>query len=247
MHTEAIDRQRTGAGPARSGVAAASVLILAFTAACTTPTPAPPRPGEIETYRVGPPDQLFISVLPEPPIERNVTVRPDGMVTFALIGDVPAAGRTTEEIAADIEERISRYKRGATVTVSVELAQSTLVTVLGEVGQPRSMPLRGDTRLIEAIGQLGGPTVLASEDSVRVIRSERGQVKVFDADLSAIQNGDLSTNILLSRGDIVVVPPTTLAKVGYALQGLLFPFQQLFGFGSRTATTVVTGGAGGAF
>ena len=69
-------------------------------------------------YRVGPPDLLDITILPDPVIEREVVVRPDGMISVDLVGDIPAAGRTTEEIAADVEARIGRFKRDARVTVA---------------------------------------------------------------------------------------------------------------------------------
>jgi polysaccharide export outer membrane protein len=194
---------------------------------------------------VGPPDQLQINILPEPSIERQVVVRPDGMISVDLVGDIPAAGRTTEEIGQDVERRIGRYKRDARVTVSLVQSLSTEITVLGEVQRPFTFPLDRETRLIEAIGRVGGAKNFADKNDVRVIRFEDGQTRVYKVDLKAIEKGDLSSNILVRGGDIIYVPPTTLASIGYTLQMVLWPFQQLFGMGGSVSTTVVTGGAGG--
>lgn len=217
---------------------------LAFVA-CTSapPTVNPPPSPETLPYRIGPPDRLEISILPEPVIERQATVRPDGMISIDLIGDVPAAGRTTEEIAGDIQSRISRYKRDAAVNVSLGSSLSTEVTVIGEI-RAATFPLQRETRLIEAIAIVGGlRQVLSDDDGVRIIRVDDGEVKVLTADISAIQRGDLSTNYVLRGGDIVYVPPTTGAKIGYWIQGIFLPLQQLLGMGAQVGGAVATGGA----
>ncbi len=189
----------------------------------------PPPPGAFVDYRVGPPDQLQVTVLPDPAIERAVVVRPDGMISLDLIGDVPAAGRTIDEIAADIERRIGRFKRDANVTVRLGAALSTAVTIFGEVRGPTAFPLTKETRVAEAIGIVGGETVFAQSKKVRVVRSDAAESAIFVVNLNAIRGGDLSTNIALRSGDIVYVPPTVFAKIGYALNALLLPFQPFFG------------------
>ena len=79
-------------------------------------------------------------------------------------------------------------------------------------------------------------------------RRHQGEIAtVYRVNLKDIQNGDLSTNMMLQGGDIVYLPPTRMAVVGYAIQSLLFPIQQLIGFGSRVTTTVFTGGVGAGF
>jgi polysaccharide export outer membrane protein len=227
----------------RLGPASIAALFLALTlTACSSPSGAPPGPQTL-AYRVGPPDQLHITILPEPLIERDATVRPDGMISVDLIGDVAASGRTTEEIAADIEGRIVRFKRDARVTVALGAALSSEITVLGEVGRPSTFPLSRQTRVVEAIGTVGGTGVYAATSRLRLIRTAESKVQVYTVDLSAIQKGDLRTNYLLQGGDIVYVPPGVMATIGYALQAVLFPFQQLIGFGGQVSTKVFTGGA----
>ncbi|MCG8591495.1 MAG: polysaccharide export protein [Proteobacteria bacterium] len=218
-------RAGSGSSVARLVTAIAAVVLLG---ACATSPP--PQRTQVQTeYRVGPPDQLVVFILPEPAIERTVVVRPDGMISIDLVGDIPASGRTVAEIAGDIESRIARFKRDAKVTVSVGLARSALITVSGEVREPATLPLERDTRVAEAIGLVGGTTLFAAKRRLRVVRSEGNTVTVFKVNLSAIERGDLSTNILLKGGDIVVVNPTYIVQFGYILNQLLFPFQGAFG------------------
>lgn len=217
-------------------------LVALVFAACTTPAGPPPLGEAGRPYHIGPPDRLIITILPAPEIMRQVVVRPDGMISIDLVGDIPVAGRTAEEVGRDIEQRIGRFKRDARVTVALAQTLSTTITVLGEVGRPSTFALPRETRLVEAIGQVGGPRPYAAKDSIRIIRFVDGQTKVYIADLSAIEEGDLSTNYLLQGGDVIVVPPTTGAKIGRAIQSFFFPFQALFGFGKSVTTTVITGG-----
>ena len=205
-----------------AGAAAATAL------GCTTLTPSPVVESPL-SYRVGAPDSLTISILPEPAIIAAVTVRPDGMITVPLIGDIPAGGRTIPEIAADIEERIARFKRDPHVTVALAGAASTDIVILGEVGRQSSFPLVKETRIVEAIGIVGGTTPFGSDSRIRVIRTVNGVTKVLRVNLNAIRKGDLSTNLMLVPGDFVYVPPTLWARFGYAINTLLFPFQPVLG------------------
>jgi polysaccharide export outer membrane protein len=214
--------------------------VLAAALGCAT-TPAPPPAGTTtSSYVVGAPDELHVTILPDPAIERDVVVRPDGMISIDLIGDVPAAGRSIGEIASDVEQRITRFKRGAAVTVSLTTAHSTAISVLGEVHQPQTFPLLKQMRVAEALAQVGGPIALTgNEDSIRVVRSGSGETVVYEVDLDAIQGGDLRTNIVLAEGDIVYVPPTIWARIGYTIQAILFPFNPLLGLGTTVAGVAI--------
>ena len=193
-------------------------------------TPARPPPSAIPPiYRVGPPDHLLISVLPEPVIEREVVVRPDGYISFDLIGDIRAGGRTTAEIAAEIELRISRFKRDARALVLLNASQTSQVTVFGEVSSPGLLPLFTEMTVAEAIGSRGGTTFIGWRSRVRLIRYDGGATKVHRIDLADIQAGDLSTNMTLQSGDILYVPKTPLGYVGGVIQQIVFPFTTLLG------------------
>ena len=217
-----------------------AALALALVLGCGAKlNPLPPHAGS--GYRVGPPDRLIVTILPDPAIEREARVRPDGFISVDMIGDVPAAGRSVEEIAADIQEKMSRYRRDALVTVSLLEALSSSVTLFGEVRDPGSTTVTRDTRIAEAIGMRGGTTIFAAKSRVRVVRPvPGGETEVLGIDLRSIQKGDLSTNIMLQDGDIVVVPPNVLARIGYVVQAMLFPFQPIFS-ASTTAVAVMSG------
>ncbi len=200
---------------------------------CLTPQPQPPPAAPLtEDYVVGAPDELLVHILPDPEIEREVRVRPDGMISVDLVGDIQAAGRAPTAIAADIQQQIGRFKRDAVVNVTVVSSPSQFVTVYGEVAAPGLFPLDTETRISEAIGRVGGTKPFANLDGIRLIRSRGNQTEILIVDLDAISYGDMSTNFVLREGDLIVVPPTILARFGYAMQALLFPFQPLISAGS---------------
>jgi polysaccharide export outer membrane protein len=182
----------------------------------------------------------MITILPEPPVVAEAQVRPDGMITVPLIGEVLAGGRTIPEITTEIEERIARYKRDPHVTVALTTAASTDIVILGEVGKQASFPLVKETRIVEAIGLVGGTTAFGSDRKIRVIRTVNGVTKVMRGNLHAIRKGDLSTNIMLEPGDFVYVPPTLWARFGYALNTLLFPFQPIMGLARTMGGNLLT-------
>ena len=229
------NERRSGSGAKTSstkiarGVAARFLIALGLLAslACARPVTPPPQAPAIEGYVVGAPDDLRILVLPDPEIEREVRVRPDGMISIDLIGDVQAAGRTPTQIAETIREQISRFKRDAAVSVTVLDSPSQFVTIFGEVSNPGTFSLTAETRVTEAIGQVGGTRNFASLNKIRVIRTDGATTKVLLVRLKDIQKGDLATNYVVEEGDLIVVPPTGLARVGYTVQMLLFPFQPL--------------------
>ena len=230
-----------------AATAAASLFMgLLLLAGCSSPKGPPAGPAS-EPYLTGPPDQLVITILPDPIIERSVVVRPDGMISIDLLGDVPAGGRTTQEIASDIEKRILRFKRNATVTVSLERSLSAQVTVLGEVIRPWTFPLERETRIVEAIGMVGGPNLFAAKNRIRLIRFQDETTQIYRVNLSAIQNGDLRTNITIQGGDLIVVPSSVSATIGHFLGNLFYPLQRIIGLGADSAVTVFTGGAGAGF
>ncbi len=228
------------AGSLRGVPAIVSSALAALALGCTTTLAPPPAVDAPPSYRVGAPDSLAIAILPEPTIEAEVQVRPDGMITVPLIGDVLAGGRTIPEIATEIEERIARFKRDPHVTVALAAASSTDIVILGEVGRPAAFPLVKETRIVEAIGLVGGTTAFSSDRNIRVIRTVDGETQVLRVDLSAIRKGDLSTNLILLPGDFVYAPPTLWARFGYALNTLLFPFQPLMGMARTVGGNLVT-------
>lgn len=215
---------------------ALALIVVSMLSACAS---APPPSAPIPTlYRIGAPDVLRITVLPDPAIERTATVRPDGFITVDLIGDVKASGRTSKEIGEDIEKRIARYKRDARATVSVERAQSNTVAIFGEVGREGSVQLTQETRVADAIASQGGMSFLAWSSRIRLIRTNGETTTVSRVDMNAILRGDLATNALLQGGDILIVPPTPIGEFGYFIQSILFPFTSVMGPASSVARVI---------
>lgn len=232
-----LDFHRSGSAEAhrvwcthkRSPMRWLAVFALTGSLACsTTLAPAPSR-TEPSAYRIGAPDRLTIRIQPDPEMVLDVTVRPDGMISVPLIGDVTASGRTIPQIADDIEARMTQFKRGAEATVMLVAAVHNEVTVLGEVVRPASFALVKDTRVVEVIARAGGPTTFAWRGRIRVIRNVDGTTEVHRVDLADIRNGDQTTNLFLLPGDIIYVPPSILARIGYAINAVFFPFQPLIG------------------
>ena len=219
-------------------------LLLLSPVACMSAIPAPPpKAPPVQGYVVGAPDQLVIKVMPEPELNLQAKVRPDGMISIDLIGDIQAAGKTPMEIADNIRREITRFRRDAVVSVMVSASPSQFVTVYGEVSSPGIFPLDTDTRLSEAIGRVGGTRPFASLNNIRVIRTTGTETEVIEVRLGDIQRGDLTTNLVIMKGDLIVVPPTIFARVGYAVQMVLFPFQPFFGAASSVGGAITGVGA----
>jgi polysaccharide export outer membrane protein len=212
------------------------LLVLLMSAGCATAPAPPPAATPVGSYVVGAPDRLSINILPEPVLSRDVRVRPDGKISIDLIGDVQAAGLTPRQIATSIEQQIARFKRDASVSVSVVDSPSQFVTVYGEVSAPGTFPLQSEMRISEAIGRVGGTKPFASTNKIRIVRTSGGKTQVIRVRLKDIAKGDLSSNFMVEEGDLIVVPPTVLARIGYAVQMVFFPFQPIISGASQVGS-----------
>jgi polysaccharide export outer membrane protein len=222
---------------------AALAVVLLCGAGCIAPAaPAPGRPAAEPEYRVAPPDQLAISVRPAPEINRAVTVRPDGKISFDLIGDVEVAGKTIREIRDVIEQRLKEFVVHPDVTVVLAQSTSRRYYVLGEVRAPGAYSLIGDVTALHAISNAGGLTHFANKGGIRLVRPGESGV-AYEVDFAEIsQYGNAATNHHLQPGDVIYVPPNGFAQVGYAIGVVLFPIQQIIGLGSGF---MYPGGGGG--
>jgi len=187
-------------------------------------------PMTVEEYKIEPPDTLSIEVKSYPEYSRQVTVRPDGKITVAPIGDVKVQGLTTGEAAAAIEQALLEELAQPSVTVSLLQANSKAVYVLGEVRRPGRQLYYGDMNLVDALGQAGWFTQYADIAAVKITRASLDEPSVLRANLrKLVYKGAAEQNVVLEDGDVVYVPPTGFAKVGYAMDQLLFPFRAVLG------------------
>jgi polysaccharide biosynthesis/export protein len=223
------------------------VFLLALAVACAgcvasgTNPGAPPQQSE---YRIAPPDTLTVTVRPEPEIVREVVVRPDGRISFDLIGDVDVRGHTLAEVRTEITRRLKDFIVQPDVTVALKRSDSRTFYIFGEVMRPGAYALVGDVTAVYALGMAGGSTKFASEDSATMVRPGLEGKLAYPVHYKSItREGDGGTNYLLQPGDVIYVPPTITATIGYAIQNLFFPISAIFGLGGSQAITVMSGGA----
>ena len=159
-------------------------------------------------YRIGPGDQLGIEVWKDPSLTREVVVLPDGKITFPLIGELVAGGKTVGQLKIEIEEKLSRYvERNLVLNVEVRQLNSMHVYVLGRVNSPGRMILTSNINVLQALALAGGPDPFASRSKIRILRQEGEKNLIIPFDYDEVTAGkNLETNILLRRGDVVIVP-----------------------------------------
>jgi len=154
-------------------------------------------------YRLGPGDVLEVSVWGFPDLTRTVVVRPDGRISLPLVGEVDAAGRTTEELQRELTRRFAVYVRNPQVAVIVREFRKVRVSVLGHVGRPGTFELLPPVRVLDALSSAGGLLEGADRRGARLIRADG---TVLSLDLERAERGDPSQNPLLETGDALVVP-----------------------------------------
>jgi len=210
-------QQYASIGTTMRGILSRSCALLALlmVSACGTTKPpelAAQAPGQlIDSYHVGVDDVVQVSVWRNPDLSVNVPVRPDGMISVPLVGDVRAGGRTPIQIAEDVKKRLSTYIREPNVTVIVTGLRSheylNRVRVTGAVRQIRSMTYRQGMTVLDAVLEAGGPNDFASPNGTKLYRKSGDQVSVFDVELrNILEKGDLGTNYALLPGDVITVP-----------------------------------------
>jgi len=190
------------------------------------------RAPQVEAeYRVAPPDQLTVEVKGYPEYSRNVIVRPDGKITVPSVGDIYVQGSTMPEITAKVTEGLTKELAQPNVTVSLVMASSKAVYVLGEVGKPGLQPYYGDMKLVDAIAAAQGVGFYGDMTKITLTReSLDGTPTILSINLKTlIDKGTAEQNVVLHEGDIIYVPPTGFAKVGYAFDQILFPFRSILG------------------
>jgi polysaccharide export outer membrane protein len=168
---------------------------------------SPMSPAVDPGYRLGAEDVMLVSVWKDEQLTREVVVRPDGMFSFPLVGDIQAEDRTVEEIRADLVKRLTKYIPNPNVSVAVMKILSYKIYVVGRVNKPGEYLIGHYTDVLQALSLAGGLTPFAAENDIKVLRRVRGQQQVFLFRYGDVRKGqDLEQNILLQRGDSVMVP-----------------------------------------
>ena len=131
------------------------------------------------TYQIGVGDVLGISVWKDEALTRDVTVLPDGMISFPLLGLLKAGGKTVGQFKAELEERLKKYVNDPVLDLKVRQVNSLFVYVIGKVNKPDRLVLNGNVSVLQALSMAGGLNTFAKRNSVKVIRSEGGTTKTF--------------------------------------------------------------------
>jgi polysaccharide export outer membrane protein len=185
-------------------------------------TQAPPFPSPYDRdalspeYRIAPGDVLQVFVWKEPDLSREVTVRTDGFMTVALVGDILAVAKTPTGLAKELADKLGRYINAPTVTITVVSSSTQRFFVVGEVAKPGEFPLTSRTTMLQALALAGGFREYAKTDEIRVIRQEvlvgkdhRPYTReiVLPVNYKALARGqDLHENYVLKPSDVIVVP-----------------------------------------
>lgn len=160
-------------------------------------------------YRVGPGDVLRISVWGQSDLSGNATVRPDGQITLALVGEVLAAERTPTEIQQEIARRLQRYvKTNPNVTVTVAQINSYRVYVMGRVNQAGEYTPDAPVTVLQALALARGLNEYADPNHIVIVRRDEGGTvrRIPFVYAQAVKCGRVEMDITLSTGDTVVVP-----------------------------------------
>lgn len=169
-------------------------------------------------YHIDIGDVLDVSVWQVAELNQQVIVRPDGKISYPLIGEVKVTGMTPIELAAELKDRLSYYVRDPNVLVGVKEFGGKKVFILGEVETPGVYRYSYEARIIEIVSLAGGYTRDAFIKNTKVIRGGVDDPEVIDIDLAKlIRKGDVKQNIPLESGDIIYIPSSAIATIGYVL------------------------------
>jgi len=161
-------------------------------------------------YVIGPGDTVNIIVWRNPEVSMVVPVRPDGKITTPLVEDLPASGRTSTELARDIEKALGKFIQQPVVTVIVTNFVGTYgeqVRVIGQAAKPQALPYRRDMTLMDVLIAVGGVTEFASGNRAVVLRTTGSKVQRMPVRLNdLIKDGDISANMTMLPGDVLVIP-----------------------------------------
>jgi len=200
-----------------------------------------------DTYIMQPPDNItvFCSNVPEIHMQSQ-QIRPDGKISFEAIGEIDAAGKTPAQVANILRAKVLElYQIEGNYPIDVRIVAflSKRYYVFGQVAAPGAHVYSGRDTVMSALALAGGPTILAWEERIQIIRPSRDEnvkAKIFEINWDRMSaHGEASKDVLLQEGDVIYVPPTILAAVAMKLSEFLTPIMQAF-YGYN----ITTGGSG---
>jgi len=173
----------------------------------------PPAPVEAAnqdySYIIGPGDSVNIIVSRNPELSMTVPVRPDGKISAPLVDELVAQGKNSVELAREIEKQLSKYIRDPVVTVIVTQfvgPYSEQVRVLGEAAKPQFLPYKQKMTVLDVMIAVGGLTDFAAGNSATILRTAEGNKQYSVRLRDLMKRGDISANVEMKPGDILIIP-----------------------------------------
>jgi len=164
-------------------------------------------PADREPYTINAGDLLEISVWKELDLQRRVLVRPDGAFSFPLSGDVVAVGRTVTDVRNELTRKLEAFIPDLVVTVTVEEIRGNKIYVVGQVKTPGEIIMNPRVDVMQALSIAGGTTAFAQVNDIIIIRRKDERQTILEFRYNDIVKGqNLSQNVLLEVGDVVLVP-----------------------------------------
>ena len=193
---------------------AAPLVTLTLLVGCASGPTFPPAPIDASsnidyTYVIGAGDSLSIVVWRNPELTMSVPVRPDGKIAAPLVDELMAQGRTSIELARDVEKVLSKYVRDPVVTVLVTGfvgPYSEQIRVVGEAARPQALPYKQKMTILDVMIAVGGLTDFAAGNSATILRTSQGNKQYTVRLRDLIKRGDMSANVDMRPGDILIIP-----------------------------------------
>lgn len=185
------------------------LLTLVFASAAVAAPPAPSTgPVADAQYTVKPGDMLQVSVWKEPDLQGPVLVRPDGMFSFPLAGQMDARNKTVSELQQELTTKLKKFISDPVVTVSIQEIKGNKVYVIGQVQKPGDFVVNPRVDVMQALSMAGGTTPFAALGDIMILRrNDVGQQQALPFKYTDVVRGrNLQQNIMLQAGDVVVVP-----------------------------------------
>ena len=226
-------------GPAQAGKKAPRLMNIVDADPAVRKVPAPSE------FQLGPGDRIAIRVWRHDDLDMDITIAPDGSITYPLVGRIVVAGMTYPDLVKKLSTAVSEYYTDPQISVNILELYSQKVFVIGEVTSPSVLQLSNEMSILEALTIAGGINSAARTNNVLLIRGSMDQPELYTVDVQSIYaQGNTSQMVYLQRGDIVMVPTKTITNVSRyfkEVQGTLSPFVA----GTAIYRNATTGGAQG--
>mgnify|MGYP001764858587 CR=1 FL=1 len=190
-------------------------LLTGLLTACANEPIYPPAPAKAASnadwmYLLGPGDSINVFVWGNPEVSGTFPIRPDGMVTMHLVEDLKASGKSTSQLAREIEKILGRYIQDPVVTVVVAGGvgpYSQQIRVVGQAAKPQALNFRENMSLVDVMISVGGLAEFAAGNRASILRIVDGKPQQFSVRLEdLVKGGDISANVEMRPGDLLVIP-----------------------------------------